>query len=106
MYIDRAERAWKNYTNPPVHEKVKCVLKILNSFAPIWYWLGAHSSCPETIWGWYTRGVMYIGGARGVQKSNTYPPIHRKVKCVLKILNTFAPTHDWLRAHSRCPETI
>ena len=29
MYIDRAERAWKNHTNPPVHEKAKCILKIL-----------------------------------------------------------------------------
>ena len=47
MYIDRAERAWKNDTNPPVHKKVKCILKILNSFAPTWYWLGAYSRCPQ-----------------------------------------------------------
>ena len=34
MYTDRAEREWKNDTNPPIHEEVKCILKILNSFAP------------------------------------------------------------------------
>ena len=48
MYIGRAESAWKKDTNPPIHEKLKCVLKILNSFAPTRYWLGAHSRCPET----------------------------------------------------------
>ena len=25
MYIDKAERAWKNDTNPPIHEKVKYI---------------------------------------------------------------------------------
>ena len=65
MYIDRAEREWKNDTNPPIHEEVKCILKILNSFAPPPKWLGAHLRCPENILGWYTRGAMYIGRARG-----------------------------------------
>ena len=65
MYISRAERAWKNDTNPPLYEKVKCILKILNCFEPTQDWLGGHSRCPETIFSWYTKGVMYIGGARG-----------------------------------------
>ena len=66
MYIDRAERAWKNDTNLFAHIKLKCILKILNTFAaPPQERLGAHSRCPETILGWYTRGVMYIGRARG-----------------------------------------
>ena len=26
---------------------------------------GAHLRCPENILGWYTRGAMYIGRARG-----------------------------------------
>ena len=84
MYIDRAERAWKNDTNPPVHEKVKYILKILSSCAPTRYWLDAHSRCPKTILGWYTTDALYIGGAGGVQKNNTNPLVHRKVKCVLK----------------------
>ena len=34
-------------------EKLNAYLK--NSFAPTCDWLGAHSRCPETILGWYTR---------------------------------------------------
>ena len=75
MYIGRAERAWKNDTNPPIHKKVQCILKILNSFTPTQHWLGAHSRCPETILGWYTRDAMYIGRARGKRKNDTNPPL-------------------------------
>ena len=78
MYIDRAERAWKNDTNLPAQEKLKCILKILNSFATPPEWLGADSKCPETILGLYTRGVMYIGRARGKWKNDTNPLLTRK----------------------------
>ena len=75
MYIGGAREVQKNDTNPPIHGKVKYILKILNIFAPTQDWLGAHSRCPETILGWYTRGAMYIGGARGKRKNDTNPPL-------------------------------
>ena len=50
MYIDRAERAWKNHTNLPAHEKLKCILKILKFRTPPSGW-GQTQNIQKLFWG-------------------------------------------------------